>query len=187
MGKGTENLFEKKRLASLLVSGDSPNFALIIKNGTQLSVLKRERGVDVVVGILSLIIAEFCSSFNIKHNMSAEQIADLALELVGEYWAYKLEDFVAFFNLAKKGRYGKIYDRIDAPTIFQMLVEYNIDREKSLYEINIKPTQDEKYNRPKPINELGNLTTLAGAMSSVREMAGKNKEQIERLKPNEGQ
>jgi hypothetical protein len=182
-GRDNEHIQDKKVLTGALIYGDKPNFPAILNNGTQLSVLKNELGLDYSASILALMIGDFCSNFNTRFPMSAEQIADFAIELLTDYWTYRLEDFVAFFALAKRGNFGKVYDRIDAAVILTFLGEYNKHRESNLIESQMYFTQHEKGYRDRP--EGDGVTGLAGAFSEVKKLAGFNKDQINRLDPGE--
>lgn len=180
--KGVRNAIFKKEIIKELVSGDNPIYPKIIEKGTQISVIKNERGFEFIASILGLMINDFCGNFNTRNPMNDEQIADLAIELVTDYWSYKLEDFIAFFSLAKRGLYGKVYDRVDAATIYQMLAEYNKQRDMGLFEMQ-KYTDHEKYGREKQEDETGHVMALAGEFGNLRKLMAKNQEEIDRLNP----
>ncbi len=137
--------FEFKELAADLVTNGAPNFPAIIERGTQMSLLKKEKGSEFLAMILSLLIADFQKSFNLIRPMNDEQIANLSMDLINDYWSYKFEDFVAFFQLAKKGVYGKILDRMDNNTIQAMLLVYDTQRVDELRLIQTR-LQESKEN-----------------------------------------
>jgi hypothetical protein len=182
---GIENKILKKQVVSDLTKGDDPLFPAIIEQGTQISVIRANNSFEFIAGILGIMINDFCGNFNTRNPMSEDQIADLAIELVNDYWCYKLEDFVVFFSLAKRGRYGKVYDRMDAATIYQLLAEYNKDRDNGLIEMQTQYTRYEKSGRSRPDGEDINdgVTMLAGAFSKLKETFNKNQETINKLKP----
>ena len=167
----------------MFINADKPNLPAILGQGTQISVLRLVEGLEKTASIVGLLINDFCSNFNTRYPMSAEQIADLAIELITDYWTYKLEDFIVFFSLARRGVYGKVYDRVDASVILGMLGVYHKQRDEELYLIQTRPLEPEKQPRQRPDPENDGFTKIAGAMQAVKGIATMNKEQINRLDP----
>jgi hypothetical protein len=122
------SLLEFKELAFGLVKNGCPDFSLILSDGTQMSILKKDKGIHFLGSVMIMLITDFQKSFNLIRPMDNEQVANLSMELINDYWSYRFEDFVAFFQLAKKGVYGKILDRMDANTIQSMLLVYDTQR-----------------------------------------------------------
>lgn len=120
--------FEFKEFSVELIENGYPNFHKIISKGTQISILKKDKGIQFLATVLGLLIADFQKSFNLIRPMNEEQVANLSIDLINDYWSYRFEDFVAFFQLAKKGVYGKILDRMDSNTIQSMLLVYDTQR-----------------------------------------------------------
>lgn len=119
---------EFKEMTAEIVKNGTPNFPLILSQGTQISILKKEKGPQFLATIIGLLITDFQRSFNLIRPLNDEQIAIISIELMTEYWGYRFEDFIAFFQLAKKGIYGNILDRLDANTILKMLLVYDTQR-----------------------------------------------------------
>ena len=183
ISQGTAGIIEKKEITGSLTFGNQVNFPLILKQGTQLSIITKKEGLEFTASMIGLLINDFCMNFNTRERMGAEQIADLAVELATDYWGYKLEDFIAFFALAKKNKYGKIYDRVDPSTILLLLEAYNKERDENLYIIQAEHTAGEKGYRPRQDNENNGLTKLAGSFESIKKLAEHNQSNINRLKP----
>lgn len=59
--------------------------------------------------------------------MSDGQIAITVNLILEEYSLYKIDFFILCFNNAKKGKYGKAYNRIDGMIIFEWLSECDED------------------------------------------------------------
>ena len=55
------------------------------------------------------------------NDIQMAQTADLILE---EYYYLNIEDFKLCFNMAKSGKFGKVYDRIDGQVIMDWLSTY---------------------------------------------------------------
>lgn len=112
----------------MLIADGQPNLPAILKEGTQLSVIIKLKGEQFTHSVLGLLIHEFQSAFNLIRPITDDQAADLAMEFMANWWAYKLEDFVAFLQLAKRGLYGKILDRLDTASVLAMLMQYDAQR-----------------------------------------------------------
>lgn len=141
------------------------NFVALSKEGTQLSNLSRHLGTTVAAKHLSWLISDFASQFNTYQAMTPEQVADLAEELVVDWWNYTMEDFVVFFNRAKKESFRRIVEktetyfengekkvktkivdegpiritsRVDRGIILEMLASYDRERVDAFFEHETK-------------------------------------------------
>ncbi len=103
-----------------------------IQKGSQLSKLKREFGMNAIITVLSQLIIEFQENLNISEKMNNNQILQCSELILKEYWGYKIEEFKIMFDDALMNKYGKVYNRLDAPTIFKMIQEYDSFREQEL-------------------------------------------------------
>ena len=56
------------------------------------------------------------------NDIQMAQTADLILE---EFYYLNIEDFKLCFNMAKSGKFGKVYDRMDGQVIMDWLSMYN--------------------------------------------------------------
>lgn len=93
-----------------------------------LSGLKKELGDAHVKALLTIIFVDLVKFFNVGKSMSNDQLAQTISLVQDEYWMLKPEDFKLCFNNAKKGVYGKVYDRLDGQVIFEWLDKYLKDR-----------------------------------------------------------
>lgn len=109
-----------------------------------IAALKKELGDMHTKAILTIIIDDLINFFSIGKSMGADQIAQTIQLIQEEYFMLKPEDFKLCFNNAKKGKYGKVYDRLDGQIILEWISKYQADRfshseQKSIqrhYEIN---------------------------------------------------
>lgn len=94
-----------------------------------LAFMKAEAGETTVRALLVMMIGQTVQFLNVGKTMSAEQIiqtADLILD--DEYYSvHKPDYFVLCFNRAKKGQYGKQYDRIDGQVVFEWLAQFDYE------------------------------------------------------------
>jgi len=94
-------------------------------------------GFDKVHEVLIVLLTSFANSLNLIRPMSSEQIVECAHELVmtSEEDFLSIEDYVLFFKGAKEGKYGRILDRLDQQTVFQLLEEYRSERHRQYHRI----------------------------------------------------
>ena len=126
------------------VKNNIPVIRLILKE-KQLSVIKAEIGEPSLMKYIYLLIKDFTESFNIKGNMNNDQIIDTANNLMNDYFHFRLIDFSICFNKAKKGEYGKIYDRLDMQTIYDFVNVYDKQRLNEIYKYNNKYKEDQPF------------------------------------------
>ena len=70
------------------------------------------------------IIIDLVMFFNVGKTMKDTQAAQTADLIIEEFYFFKPDDFKLCFNRAKKGLYGKVYDRIDGAVILEWLGRY---------------------------------------------------------------
>ena len=93
-----------------------------------LASISREQGEAKARAVLVLIVTDALEFFNASETMNDRQVAvtvDLILE---EYPYMQADDITLCFRNAMKGRYGKLYNRIDGQVIMGWLREYNRER-----------------------------------------------------------
>jgi hypothetical protein len=101
--------------------------------------IKKELGEETQQDILKIFITDLVNSFNIGKTMSESQIDSTCLLITEDFEYLKTADLLWFCKEAKKGRYGKLYDRIDCQIIIEWLTTYDEDRMEAA-----------KRNKPKP-------------------------------------
>lgn len=117
-----------KNVADILVS-ESPSLALIKNSGNQ--------GEVSALSILVDLLNNFLDFFSIGKGMSAMQVIETAKMILEDYSILKPDDFVLFFNRAKKSHYGKVYDRMDGALIFEWLELFMNERCQEIESIRI--------------------------------------------------
>lgn len=100
------------------VSGGVVNVDMALDHGTQLSIWNRQHGKATTAKVLVILITDLVNSFNVNRPMTSGQITDLAMDMAADLWAFRMEEIGAFFEGVKRGTYGKIYERLDPPTIW---------------------------------------------------------------------
>lgn len=93
-----------------------------------LAFLISEQKSDVFVkAVLSILISDTADFLNVGKTMRADQIMQTIDLILEDYVVYKIDFFIACFNKAKKGHYGKQYDRLDGQIIFEWLTQYEYE------------------------------------------------------------
>lgn len=62
--------------------------------------------------------------FNVVRNLTDLQIQLLAADLPSRYWHWRIQEFIYVMREAVAGRWGKIYDRLDPPTVYDWCAAY---------------------------------------------------------------
>jgi hypothetical protein len=131
-----------------------PNFTELMKIpvSDRLPGLAEKLGVAELGKVLMAEITKFQLCYNVIRPMNLDQIAQCAFALIqtSEEDYLSLEDVIIFFEGAKQGKYGKIFDRLDQQIIFEMFELYRQQRHENLLRI-----KDEMSSQHKalPIND----------------------------------
>ena len=99
----------------------------------RLPALTKTYGAQKISGILSIAITKALNNFNLRVGMNPEQIMQLAYSLIDEAEQDQLaiQDILLFLDGMVKYKYGKVYDRMDMPTFFEMLEKYREERHQA--------------------------------------------------------
>lgn len=86
-----------------------------------------EHGLMKVKALLTILISETVEFFSVGKRMGDVQIAHTIDLILEDFSVYKPDYFILCFNRAKKGKYGKQYDRIDGQIIFEWLNQFDYE------------------------------------------------------------
>ena len=102
-------------------------------------------GMDKVSAILAKAINRALSNFNLRVGMNADQVMELSLQLIDSANEDQLafEDIMLFLDGMIKAKYGKVYDRMDIPTFFEMLEQYRDERHRQY--VRFKDEQNAQF------------------------------------------
>jgi hypothetical protein len=92
--------------------------------------LAKTYGNDKIAALLSKQITKTLNSFNLRVGMNPEQVTDLSYSLIesAEEDQLAIQDILLFLDGMVKYKYGKVYDRMDMPTFYEMLEVYREQR-----------------------------------------------------------
>lgn len=99
----------------------------------RLPALSEKYGIDKMSAILAKAITKTLANFNLRVGMTSDQVVDLAFKLIEESHEDQLafEDIMLFLDGMVTSKYGKVYDRMDIPTFFEMLEVYREQRHQA--------------------------------------------------------
>lgn len=157
---------------------NSPNYDAIIYKGLPMDVACNVLDKADVTKFLCYAIGRCVKTFNVNKNMNEDQIIDLAVEWIESYSVkgsfdeptIRLEEIITFLELAKSGRYGYPFDRIDSSILQQWFEKYYSERRK----MHFDKIDSERYNpEQKTMDETdlisSKLLSLAGSMSAFKD------------------
>ena len=105
----------------------------LIPVSERLPALSKTYGIDKIAVVLCKAITKTLNSFNLRVAMNSDQIAELAYSLIesAEEDQLAIQDIMLFLDGMVKFKWGKVYDRMDMPTFYEMLEVYREQRHKA--------------------------------------------------------
>ncbi len=102
-------------------------------------------GLEKITAVLAKTITKALSNFNLRVGMNSDQVYELALQVIDAANEDQLaiEDIMLFLDGMSKAKYGKVYDRMDMPTFFEMLEVYREQRHQEY--MRFKEEQDAQF------------------------------------------
>ncbi len=97
---------------------------------------------------LTFISTDLIESFNVGKTMNQMQVIFVVNAIKSDYYFLKIEELKYCFEQAKKGRYGTMFDRIDAAVIFGWIDKYLEERTEMAYIDNIEKQKKNKELKP---------------------------------------
>ena len=103
-----------------------------------LSVYRKYSGETKSRALVVLFLSDLVKFFNVGKAMNDIQMAQTADLILEEFYYLNIEDFKLCFNMAKSGKFGKVYDRIDGQVIMDWLSMYKNMRIETVVSDNDK-------------------------------------------------
>ena len=130
-----------------------------MKDHTTIASIERETSEFQLNALLYFIVNYLVNFFNVGKTMNASQIQQ-TVALIRETYPYlMIEDFKICFNDAKKGLYGKLYDRIDGQIILDWLDRYDNRRACAFQDYNDNRAVKEPES-PRTCRRIGEVLRL---------------------------
>lgn len=110
--------------------------------------------------------------------MNGTQVVECAYDLImkGREYHCALEDFILFFERAKTGEYGKVYNRIDSPVVLGLFDKYLDNRYAAIADYR-QQEQQAYLSAPKEESSSDKAArALHGFGGAIGDIIGKMKE-----------
>jgi hypothetical protein len=111
-------------------------------NTPSISEVRKDFGRDFIIAYLKTWIINLNDFINVKMKMNKVQTEETARLIVKEFYCLTITDIYFVFESAKRGLYGKFYDRIDGTMILEWFRNHFKDRcnafEKKLLEEDLR-------------------------------------------------
>lgn len=132
------------------------------------ALISQPNGRAIVSAALSASIKSALDSINLRLSLNTEQILDLADEIIDESAVDNLglEDVLLFLQMLITGKAGKIYDRLDIPTFFELFEIYREERHQALLmvrdqqHVNFKSAGDNKRSSEDSEQEVASMRSV---------------------------
>lgn len=99
----------------------------------ELAVFRKQKGEMTLYALMTIMINDLLDFFSTGKTMGERQMVTTIRMIVEDFYYFNIEDFKLCFDNAKRGKYGKIYDRIDGNIIYEWLQKYSEERTDVAY------------------------------------------------------
>ena len=93
-----------------------------------LSEYRKETSETHLQALLVVLVNDLVGFFSVGKTMGQSQLVQTVQLIIEDYYYLNIEDLKLCFNNAKKGLYGKVYDRVDGNIILGWLQQYAAER-----------------------------------------------------------
>lgn len=93
-----------------------------------LATFKKETSEMYLLAILTIMFNDLIDFFSVGKTMGQSQLVSTIQLVIEDFYYLNIEDFKLCFNNAKRGVYGKIYDRVDGNIIYDWISRYAQER-----------------------------------------------------------
>lgn len=120
--------------------------------------LVAEHGPAKVHAVLVMMIRDYCSSINVPESkkMNGDQEMEAASFLLDECGDFRMEDYLMMFTLAKRGKIGKVFDRVDIQLLSDFKESYSALRTNHAFakqEEEVRRKEEGADYGPHPLTE----------------------------------
>ena len=128
-------------LVSEYTKNDLPDIPKVLKQ-KQLSTLRQELGHRDLIKFVYALLADLSKSFNVSKGMDEGQLIECATNIIDDFYGFRLIDFAICFRKAKKNCYGKVFNRLDMPTVYEWLTKYDGERTNEIIKLRLSYKED---------------------------------------------
>ncbi len=114
------------------------------------ALIQQKDGMQRIAAVLTASLNSALSNINVRVGLNEDQVIEIAALIIDQSHEdnLSLEDVLLFLQELSTGRAGKIYDRMDIPTFFELFEVYRQDRHESMR--NIRYEQDVNHKSQGP-------------------------------------
>jgi len=141
----------------------TPSQIALAKEKPTLSSIVTKQSYPVVVGLITMLVADTVRMLNVGKTMTAEQALDASRLIITDFSHLKVADIQLAFNRARAQRYGAIFDRLDSSVILGWVASYEIERQNEIIQHRVDEASKHKIKVPdiSPVVLDGIKTVLA--------------------------
>lgn len=123
-------------------------------NAPTIRLVERAYGRETALSWLEIQLRDLSEFAGCKEKLAPAQIAETAAMMLNEYPAYKLTEFMLFFQRFKSCEYGKFYGAVDPMVILQALLTFDGQRSRAFHERAQKERNAKKAEQEAEYEEL---------------------------------
>lgn len=144
-----------------------------------LAYVKKHEGRQASVNYLIAAFTALLNSFSVDNKMNGEQLVSFCEGFLERNAIYSIPDIRIFVNRCIEGRYGKAYNRLDGPVIYEWWTKYEEERLGEVQEARSLEHAQNKALATKIDREQVNKEGLAklSAMKNEQVVKGKQSEE----------
>lgn len=142
------------------------------------------KGEMMLNAFITSMVTDLVLFFNVGKTMNTSQVVQVVEFIKTDYYFLKPSEIRYCFDNAKKGKYGKLYDRIDGTIIFDWIEQYLLERLDTVVSDNEKKSEEYKKNI---ITDNLPLLELISDISPLEEPKTEIKDNAPKRELNEGE
>ena len=149
-----------------------PNHLAVIEHvpvSERLPALAKLYGPEKISAVLNIAITNTLNQFNLRVGMNPDQIAELSYSLIEEAEQDQLaiQDILLFLEGLPKYKYGKVYDRMDMPTFYELFEVYREQRHQEY--VNAREEQHAQFKSMGDTNRISNDTDKEANRNAMKQ------------------
>lgn len=139
-------------------SGVKSPLMAIKSNTLSLAEIRKNADEQTSLSILHAWLISLNDFINCSRKMNPEQIKELAIYILQDYYYLTMADIYLVVTRIKKGYYGQLYESIDGTKILSFFEKYSDERANSIFKDELNSHDSVKYSDEKiRDNKIGNL------------------------------
>jgi len=134
-----------------------------------LSVAAKERSEEELLTMLGFAVGSTVKKFKVDNNLSDEEIAECSESIYDEYYWYNIEDIKLCCEMVIRGRFGKVYNRVDIPMVLGWFEQYDQLRTSNWAEKRDGAHAETKDSSPRQRSDENKVSRLAAVFGGLKD------------------